>query len=116
MGKFLLPLERTKIKEAGNGRQAGGLITKDTKEHKGSGIEILRDTLIANSQQAFASISAIMSILAIPGLFVFLRVLCGYFFCGSFFFFLPGDGVSGCAPVTLARTLSNASLAVISLV
>jgi hypothetical protein len=41
--------------------------------------------------------------------FVFLRVLCGYFL----FFFL--DGVSGCAPVTLARTLSKASLAVISL-
>ena len=31
--------------------------------------------------------------------FVFLRVLCGYFF-----FFLVLDDVSGCAPVTLAST------------
>src|SRR6185312_14945569 len=48
---------------------------------------------------------------------VFLRVLCGYSFfsCGYFFFFLAVDPVSGCAPVTLARTLSKASLAVISL-
>jgi hypothetical protein len=41
--------------------------------------------------------------------FVFLRVLCGYFF------FFVVDDFSGCAPVTLASTWSNASLAVIFL-
>src|SRR5260221_348587 len=42
-------------------------------------------------------------------LLLLLRVLCSYFF-----FFLPGESVSACAPVTLASTWSKASLAVIS--
>jgi uncharacterized membrane-anchored protein len=42
--------------------------------------------------------------------FAVLLVLCGYVFV-----FFAVDAASGCAPVTLARTLSNASLAVISL-
>ena len=41
-----------------------------------------------------------LAILTTPGLFVFLRVLCGYFF----FFFVVDDDACGCAPVTLAST------------
>jgi hypothetical protein len=46
----------------------------------------------------------------------FLRVGC-VLAVNTYFLFRPlaDSGVSGCAPVTLARTLSNASLAVISL-